>query len=225
MKKIMLIIFVIFLSGCSLKESDDINEIIEEDSTKKEIEEKEAYVDDNPIKLGLFLYDNNYYNKEVIEDTYFTSFVSGVDLGSFEVFLTGDKVINGNSFKDTWNRYYNSYDEGLSDYKIGFNIKFILSDGTNFNGNFLEPDIYRFGEYFYVYLYDDIHQNDGVIYSHLEKMEEDTLITSIKLYAVDGIDKVENIILTAFSYNGEDDFDADGNYRGNSRYTIRLKRK
>ena len=225
MKKIILIIFIIFLSGCSIEKNKDTIENILEDTNTEDIDEKETYVDDNPIKLGLFLYDNNYYNKEVIEDTYFTSFISGADLGSFEVFLTDAKVINGNNFKNTWDRYYNSYTEDLSSYKIGFNIKFILSDGTNFNGNFLEPNIYRFGEYFYVYLYDDIHQDDGVIYSHLEKMEEDTLITSIKLYAVDGIDRVENIILTAFSYNDEDDFDADGNYRGNSRYTIRLKRK
>ena len=51
------------------------------------------------------------------------------------------------------------------------------------------------------------------------------MITSIKLYAVDGIDKVEDIVLTAFTYDSEDDFDVSGNYRGNSKYSINIKRK
>ena len=50
-------------------------------------------------------------------------------------------------------------------------------------------------------------------------------MTSIKLYAVDGIDDVKDIILTAFTYDDEDDFDDNGNYRGSSSYTIEIKRK
>ena len=223
MKKIVLIIFVLFLSACTKeKENITVNEKINTEEESNVLEER--YVDDNPIKLGLFLYDNNYNNEEVLVDAYYTEFISGVDIGSFEVFYTDEKTINGSSFKDTWNKYYNNY-TGIENYKIGYNIKFILSDGTNFNGNFLEPDIYRFGDYFYVYLYDDIHQDDGVIYSHLENTNEDTLITSIKIYAVDGIDNVENIILSVFTYDSDDDFDSDGNYIGNSRYAIRIKRK
>ena len=49
-------------------------------------------------------------------------------------------------------------------------------------------------------------------------------MTSVKLYAVDVIDEVESITLTAFTYD-EDDFDKDNNYRGNSKYTINIKRK
>ena len=71
--------------------------------------------------------------------------------------------------------------KNINDYKIGFNIKFILKDGTNYNGNFLEPDEYKFSDYFYVYLYDDVNQADGTFYSHLEKMDDNTKITSIKI--------------------------------------------
>ena len=113
----------------------------------------------------------------------------------------------------------------IDDYKIGFNIKFILKDGTNFNGNFLEPDIYKFGKYFYVYLYDDINQEDNVSYSHLEEMKDNNKITSIKIYAVDGIDEVDNFILSVFTYKDDNDFDENGNYRGKSIYGIRIKRK
>ena len=62
MKKIILIIFIIFLSGCSIEKNKDTIENILEDTNTEDIDEKETYVDDNPIKLGLFLYDNNYYN-------------------------------------------------------------------------------------------------------------------------------------------------------------------
>lgn len=223
MKKIILLLIGLMLSGCVSKVEDNSLDL-NNDIYYEEEEEVEQYVDDNPIKLGLFLYDNNYNNKNALKDTYYTNFISGMDIGSFEVFLTDEEIINGTSFKNTWNKYYGEYTD-IDDYKVGFNIKFILDDGTNFNGNFLEPDIYKFGEYFYVYLYDDFNQADGAFYSHLEKMEDNTLITSIKIYAVDGINKVENFILSVFTYDSEDDFDEEGNYRGNSITAIRIKRK
>lgn len=223
MKKIILL-SLLLLTGCSIM-NNNTNKM-EETPVKDRKENEEdtiTYVDDNPIKLGLFLYDNNYHNKEVIKDAYYTDFINGTDIGSFEVFFTSDEIVDGNKFKDTWNKYYNMYDN-IDNYKIGFNIKFMLNNGTSYEGNILEPDIYKFGKYFYIYLYDDIHQVDGAFYSHLESMEDNTLITSIKLYAVDGIDEVESIILNAFTYDSEDDFDND-NYRGNSLYVIRIKRK
>lgn len=223
MKKII-ILSLLLLTGCSIM-NNNTNKV-EETPVKDRKENEEdtiTYVDDNPIKLGLFLYDNNYHNKEVIKDAYYTDFINGTDIGSFEVFFTSDEIVDGNKFKDTWNKYYNMYDN-IDNYKIGFNIKFMLNNGTSYEGNILEPDIYKFGKYFYIYLYDDIHQVDGAFYSHLESMKDNTLITSIKLYAVDGIDEVESIILNAFTYDSEEDFDND-NYRGNSLYVIRIKRK
>ena len=71
--------------------------------------DKNEYKDDNPIKLGIFLVDNNYHNKSVIKDTYYTDFVSGKDIASFEVFYTGDEVIDDTNFKNTWNNYYDKY--------------------------------------------------------------------------------------------------------------------
>lgn len=221
-KNVGLLFLILLLSACSVKEKE-IYENKEVDNNINE-EIKEEYVDDNPIKLSLFLYDNNYHNKKRIEDTYYTNFTSGVDIGSFEVFLTDESTIDGINFKDTWNKYYNNYVD-ITNYKIGYNIKFVLNDGTSYNSNYLEPDNYRYGEYFYTYLYDDIHQVDGAFYSHLENMEDNTLITSIKIYAVEGIDKVDYFVLSAFTYDGEEDFDGEGNYRGNSIYRVNIKRK
>ena len=89
--------------------------------------------------------------------------------------------------------------------------------------NFNKPDIFRYSKYFYIYFYDDVNAPNG-FYSHLENVNDNTLMTSVKLYAVDEIDEVESITLTAFTYD-EDDFDKDNNYRGNSKYTINIKRK
>lgn len=221
MKKIYIFLLIILLTGCN--NIDEEKNIQDKADNGKIIELEDEYIDNNPIKLGLYLYDGKYDNKTIIDKEYYTNFISGVDIGSFEVFYTNDKIVTGSSFKEIWNKYYSGYND-ISDYKIGFNIKFILDDGTNYNANFLEPDIFKFSDYFYVYLYDDVNQKDGVQYSHLEEVKDNTLITSIKLYAVDNIDRVENIILTVFTYNDEDDFASDGSYHGSSHYTIRIKK-
>lgn len=223
MKKISLLIAILLITACSYNENNELIQEPNRDETITEEPQEEIYVDNNEVKLSLFLYNGTYRNKERLEDTYYTNFINGQDIGSFEVFLTDSKTVDGTSFKNTWNNYYNQY-ENISGHKIGFNIKFVLKDGTNYNANYFEPDTYKFGEYFYTYLYDDINQKDGAYYSHLEQIEENTLLTSIKIYAVDGIDKVDSFILSAFTYDSEDDFDEEGNYRGNSIYVIRIKR-
>ena len=223
MKKIYLLIIIFLLTACSKNETITEKQEIENNTNIIE-EQKEEYIDNNEVKLGLFLYDNNYRNKERLEDTYYADFIPGRDIGSFEVFLTDDKIVNGTSFKNVWNNYYNKY-QNIENHKIGFNIKFVLKDGTHYNSNYFGPDIYKFSDYFFTYLYDDINQKDGVIYSHLEEMKENTLLTSIKITAINNIDKVDSFILSAFTYDTEDDFDNEGNYRGNSIYVIRIKRK
>lgn len=218
MKYIKLVFIILLLSGCSIhKENKELDIDIE-----NIIEEKEEYIDDNPIKLGIFPANGNYHGKEVIIDEYYAPFNSGEDIGSFEVFLTGDTTVDGNNFKDTWNKYYNNYLD-IDKYKVGFNITYTLKDGEEDGSNFLEPDNYRYGDYFYVYLYDDVNAPDG-FYSHLEEMEDNTILSSIKIYATDNISDIEYITLTAFTYD-EDDMDENNNYRGISKYQIKIKRK
>ena len=77
------------------------------------------------------------------------------------------------------------------------------------------------------YLYDDYKNRYSNFYSHIEENEynDDTLFTSIKLYA-NSIDMLSsNIELTVFTYDTLDDFDADGNYRGNSKYIVNISKK
>ena len=108
MKIIVLLVSVLFISGCTSENTNVIEDnTVTDDNVIEEVIEE--YKDENNVKLGLFLYDNNYRNKKRIEDTYYTDFISGTDIGSFEVFLTDNGVIDGVNFKDTWYKYYNEY--------------------------------------------------------------------------------------------------------------------
>ena len=101
--KNILILCLLLITGCSFN-----GNVLENNSLPNEekMENTSQYIDGNPIKLGLFLYDNNYHNKEVIKDVYYADFIPNMDIGSFEVFLTDDYIIDGNKFKDTWNLDY-----------------------------------------------------------------------------------------------------------------------
>ena len=218
MKKILLFLCIFLLIGCS---NAKVEEVISEEPTEDEVVDE--YIDDNPIKLGFFLETDDFHNKELIEDTYYADFIHNKDIGPFDVYFTDEKKVDGNSFKDIWYKYYNEYDD-ISNYKIGYNIKFMTNSGVSYEGNFLEPDIFKFSDYFYVYLYDDVHQEDGAFYSHLDEVDDDTLMTSIKLYGVDNIDEVESIILEVFTYDSDDDFDENGHYRGNREFNLTIKK-
>ena len=219
--KIILIIILLIFSGCNASTSD--REVIDKDSNNTTLNTKEEeYTDDNPIKLGIYLVDNNYRNKKSLSEEYITDFIKREDVGSFEVFYSPD-VVDGIKFRDTWDKYYNNYSD-IDKYKIGYYIKLELEDGTQLEHTFLAPDIFIFGEYCFIYFYDDVHQADGAFYSHLETMEDNTIMSSVKIWATDGIDKVGSIILKAFTYDS-DDFDSDGNYRGNSFSTVRIVKR
>ena len=89
------------------------------------------------------------------------------------------------------------------------------------------PDkTFIFNPYIFIYLYDDIHQPDGAWYSHVESMTDNTLFSSIKLTAIHNLNEITSpVTLTVFTYDTEDDFDEDGNYRGNSKYTININKQ
>ena len=78
------------------------------------------------------------------------------------------------------------------------------------------------------YLYDDVNLVPGKPYYHITQdvMYDYTIASSIKLVGDVDSDKIEGpITLTAFCFDSEDDFDEEGNYRGNSKYTITITRE
>ena len=122
---------------------------------------------------------------------------------------------------------YNARYQDIDDYKIGYYVKFSTEE-NDYEKVILDPSVkHLFHPYLYIYLYDDIHQPDNVIYDHVEPedVKDNTIYTSIKLYTASGAAKINSpITLTVFTYNGPEDFDENGYYRGNSKYTIIIEK-
>ena len=215
-KAFILISCLLLLSGCN--KTKDTKKIKKEIKKPETVEDVPSYNDDNPIKIAF------YENNEILKE-YSTSASPMTDINVFSVLFTDDPQVNGNNYKILFNNYFEKY-ENKEKYKIGYYIKFNVGDKI-VEKTITDPtSTYSLAPYIYVYLYDDIHQPDGAWYSHVEEkdMKDDTLYTSIKLFMVENIKDVTSpITLEAFTYDSEDDFDNNGNYRGNSKYSIEIK--
>ncbi len=213
MKKIALLTFLFaFIVGCS-NGSNQVYENI--DTNYIEDNQKQEYIDENPIQIGI--YENDY----TLVKNYVTTKENFKDL-IFSVYYTNEENLGNRNQKYNWNKFYSQY-TNIENYKIGFSFSFYVGE-EKIEKNILGPDIYCFEPYFYVYLYDDINQQDGVFYSHLEEndVDDDTIFSSIKIYLVDVYKITSPIEFTAFTYDDYDDFDSYGKYRGKSKYTINI---
>lgn len=225
MKKIIFIMLsLILLVGCNKKEEKK-DEVIDDKKDIVEPKEEEKYVDNNPIELSFYMYYGQNTNRKRLE-TYQTPFITGQDLCSLEIYYTKDEILNINSQKNLWNQYYQNY-PNIDNYKIGYKISFTNINNENISKYILSPkDTETVFNYIQLYLYDDIHVQDGVWYSHVleEEYNDSTLLTSIKLTGGDKASEVvSDITLEVFTYD-DDDFDSDGNYRGQSQATIIISR-
>ena len=224
-KIIILLCLLLLITGCNKKEisskekEPDLKNLVE---TKEE--KKEEYVDNNPIKLGIYMYYNSYTDRKKLNE-YTTNWALNVDLCSLEIFYTTEESISPTNIKTLWNNYKDNY-ENVDNYKIGYNISFDTKNEGHINKTILNPnDAWNVYNYMQLYLYDDIHQ-DGGWYSHVteEEYNDNTILTSIKLTGSTLTDEItSDITLTAFTYD-EDDFDKENNYRGISKDTIIIKR-
>lgn len=211
-KYLILIILLLTITSCK----DDKTENIE----VPEINETTItpYIDNNPIKVGL------YQNNKLIKEYKTPTNENHKEIGVFNILYTNEEQLNNNSIKYNFNKYYNQY-KNIDNYKIGFYISF-EAEGKKIEKTILGPeDKHSMTPYLYNYLYDDIHQEDGVWYSHIEPedMKENTIFSSIKLYSAQEGSKIKYPInLTVFTYDSNDDFNELGYYRGNSYYTITI---
>lgn len=142
--------------------------------------------------------------------------VAKKDIDCFEIITSNEDRLEGSSFSSIWKKAWDGY-KNAENSKIGFRIDFELDSGKIISKMLLKPsDSHEFFDYVEIYMYDDINQTPGVWYTHLEDddMREETIISSIKLTSGSRIAEVGDITLTAFIYNGEDNFDEGGNYIG-----------
>lgn len=232
-KYIILIVLIVLLIFGGIyffvireNKSNNINKVNTTNTIKENKVEEKKYVDDNEIIIGLYKEFNDNHQRELVKE-FNAPWILGTDITSFVAFATNEETISGDTFQIVWKDYWNKYNnEG---YKIGYHIYFTTSDGHTFDKNILRPaDVQEYFYYVQTYLYDDIHHDIGVWYSHVEDSEytDQTILTSIKLFSSNYIDMVNSPIkLTVFTYNDNDDFDSNtGLYRGNSKYEITINK-
>ena len=224
MKKIILVLLIILLTGCSfnlkkeMKETDDTGNIEEQEEVEEEIED--VYQDDNPLKIAFYQGSNSVYKKVSVFKSPLNSFK---DIGIFSIILDDKDEVRGN-YKELYNNVKNSYPDFK--FKIGYNISFTLKDGSSYDENILKPiDLfdYTFSDYLYIWLYDDI--NTSGWHSHIEEKDynENTVMSSIKLMSTAlSREAVDGFNITVFTYDSDDDFDDDDHYRGNSKFTLKI---
>lgn len=207
----MVFVFLVFVSGCATEKQ----EVKKEPSINQEenvVEQKQEV-----IPIGMYVKQNG---ERVLTKEYSSLFALNQDVGVFSVFYTLEEKISGASIKDVWNSYLEKQPSS-SLYKIGYHIFFETQD-MSISQTILKPeDAYGFYDYMQVYLYDDIHQEDGAFYTHIEKMGETSLLTSIKLTgSTHTYEIVSPITLTAFLYQGNDDFGQNGMYKGTHMFSM-----
>jgi len=208
--KIILVLVLLMLTGCIKEEKQIIKE-----ETKQEVVENKEYIDDNPITIGIYESDINLVKEyKMIKQ-------SGNEV-IFSFYYTNEENLGSRRQKDNWNKFYNMYTE-IEKYKIGFHFSFYEGD-TKIEKTILKPDTYALEPYFYTYIYDDINQPDYTFYSHLEETDinESTIFSSIKIFLRDTSKITSKIDFTVFTYDDLEDFDENNNYRGNSKYTIKI---
>ena len=183
-----------------------------------------------PVYLFEMDYDNNTCTRvskitrawSVDEDLVtFGAFVSTEDSFDFVSEIT--------VHQEDWNSI-----ETEEKYKIGYELSFDV-DGEHkvitilkpadiednedlFMGDYPEDGDYsEITGYMGVWLYDDVHQEEGTFYIHItqDEVTSDTVLTSIKLRPTPQSEEISNLVLKAFSYTSDDEFDEDGHYAGN----------
>ena len=218
MKKILLILVILLTVGCGIEDDEETKRIekLINDPPKEEVKE-EVYYDTNPIKVGL------YKNNKLVHE-YNKKFKNQTDIAIFNILFTNDENLGQGKMKTLWPKYYNKY-EAIDDYKIGFEIKF-TANGEEQENIMLNPkNQHKLHPYLYAYLYDDIHSSGHYSHITMDKVNDNTIYSSIKLYLHQKTNEITSpITLTVFTYKDDNDF-IDGHYRGNSKYTITIYNK
>lgn len=198
-------------------------QVIEKEEPIEEI--KPEYVDTNTVDLGIYI--DNGYNLQLVTQDYYCDWSPENVMGLFYAVPTKKETLPNTDFDTMWKDYINKY-PNAQDCRIGYSLEFTLDDGSQMYYTILNPDdaYYTFPQVM-SFLYDDVNLVPGKPYYHITQdvMYDYTICSSLKLVGdVDTYKITSDIKLTAFCFDSEDDFDDNGHYRGNSYYTITIKR-
>jgi len=222
MKKIVIVLILIILCGCA-----DIKEPSSASDSKPVIENEDVilkYVDENPVEISLYI-DNVQGGLDLVENEYHTSWQLKKDIVVFGSVFSKEDIIAPDHFQNIWKNYASKY-EGYEKYKTAWQVSFSLNDGTSINQMIFHPDdVAYFYDYLELYLYDSVNPEIGVWYSHLtaSDMTQNTVMTSLKLTAGSKYSEINGpILVSVFTYDGLDDFDEKGMYRGRSVSSVKV---
>ena len=204
------------------------NENVEIENTEIEIEEtieEPKYKDENQVPISLYIEQGDQLVKI---SEYSCDWSPENVLNLFYAIPSTEESISSYNFDSMWKEKIAQYPNG-DKCRIGYQVSFKYEDGNTYTYNLKCPDdtYFTFPKVM-TYLYDDVNLVPGKPYYHITQdvMYDYTIASSIKLVGDVDSDKIEGpITLTAFCFDSEDDFDEEGNYRGNSKYTITITRE
>lgn len=209
---------LILCCGCEKEEPNLKIKTVTPDVSPEEV--VPAYEDLNHTPIGIYSLNGNTLTKLT---TIHKQLNVEEDIGVFQVYPSNeDTIYLDKSFADSYYEKWMSYQP----VKLGFNLSFHLSSGEDVSYNIYYPsDCMNRWEHLMNYLYDDYANRGKGFYSHIESEEytENTLYTAIKIQSSYQVSEIDSpILLTVFTYDGFDDFDENGKYRGNSSYTMTI---
>lgn len=183
-----------FQSENTIAADTTVVETTEADTTEKE----EVKL---PCLMGFYddLQDNGTYTRLA---EWKAPWIVGRDIAVFDIIPSTAETLSSPSYKRLWNEEENKNFPD-SEFKPWFILEYTLNDGTSeeitING-YEDAQKVTDNGYLEIYLYDDIHQEEGAWYYHLTKdtTTENTVISSVKLTAGKLISSVTTIRLTAF---------------------------
>ena len=222
------IIYTTILINKNKNEKKNIDENIEIENTEIEIEEtieEPKYKDENQVPISLYIEQGDQLVKI---SEYSCDWSPENVLNLFYAIPSTEESISAYNFDSMWKEKISEYPNG-DKCRIGYQVSFKYEDGNTYTYNLKCPDdtYFTFPKVM-TYLYDDVNLVPGKPYYHITQdvMYDYTIASSIKLVGDVDSDKIEGpITLTAFCFDSEDDFDEEGNYRGNSKYTITITRE
>ena len=225
---IISIIYTTILINKNKNVDKNNNENIEIENTEIEIEEtieEPKYKDENQVPISLYIEQGDQLVKI---SEYSCDWSPENVLNLFYAIPSTEESISSYNFDSMWKEKIAAYPNG-DKCRIGYQVSFKYEDGNTYTYNLKCPDdtYFTFPKVM-TYLYDDVNLVPGKPYYHITQdiMYDYTIASSIKLVGDVDSDKIEGpITLTAFCFDSEDDFDEEGNYRGNSKYTITITRE
>ncbi len=168
--------------------------------TETDAPETTAMATEHPVGIYFDMERNGNYTRLT---EWRAPWYAGKDIAVFDIIPSDDELLVGYPYKELWlEEAEKSW--GAATVRHRFELSYTLRDGTEKTLSVSSPteaEAVGAEGYVEVYIYDDIHQDGDVWYSHLTEADltESTVFSSIKLTAGANIAEVEKIVLHAYS--------------------------